>query len=127
MSPSSGDSAEWLCNAAFPLGRVSITDALPTARWFLCGMVVWLTLTQQKTLGMSLAIPSSACCLSTLSLEIEFHLDPGQFNHIVFVQLVWLTGQRLAIHQREIFPFDMGNEETIRTTSQDRNLHARLA
>src|SRR4030066_2446492 len=61
-----------------------------------------------------------------LPLEVEFHLDAGQFYHIVVVQLMRLIHQRLAVHQWKTCPFDMGDEETLRATGEYRHLQTRF-
>jgi len=76
-------------------------------------------------------LQASSPCGSSLGrgsgLDEEFHLDPGQLDHVVVVQRVSLGVERLAIHYGEARPFDVRDEKTLRPARDDGHLHPGLA
>src|ERR1041385_3935554 len=68
------------------------------------------------------------CCFRTASgLQEEFHLDPGQLDHVVVLERVRRGADLLAVHLGALVALDVGDEVTLWPAGQHRYLHARLA
>src|ERR1044071_5324173 len=72
------------------------------------------------------------CCFrraprSGSGLDEEFHLHPGELDHIVVLERVRRGADLLAVHGRPAGTLDMRDEVTLRAARQHCYLHAGLA
>src|SRR5262245_24049501 len=72
------------------------------------------------------------CCFrralpSGSGLDEEFHLHPGELDHVVVLERVGRSADLLAVDGRSAGALDMRDEVTLRTARQHGHLHAGLA
>src|SRR5215510_7651182 len=72
------------------------------------------------------------CCFrralpSGSGLDEEFHLHPGELDHVVVLERVGRSADLLAVDGRSAGALDMRDEVTLRTARQYGHLHAGLA
>src|SRR5262245_15650185 len=82
--------------------------------------------TNSSTIARPIAIRAWRC-LRASALQEEFHLHPGELDHVVILERVRRGTDLLAVHVGARRAFDVGDEVALRTAGQDRHLHAGLA
>src|SRR5438309_4538474 len=61
------------------------------------------------------------------SLQEEFHLDPGKFDHVMVIQRMRLGVEGLAVYDWKAYALYVGDEKALRPTRDDGHLDAGFA